>query len=81
MQKYSTLSTIISSEVKEAAVAYCRKRGLKIRCFIEEALLEQLEDEIDIEAYRERRDEELVPLATVLKGSVLKGSGPKRRKR
>lgn len=67
MEKTSTLSTIINSEVKHAAVAFCKKRGLKLRYFIEEALLDQLEDEIDIEAYRQRKDEELIPLNKVLK--------------
>jgi len=67
MNKSTTLSTIISSEVKEAATNYCKKRGLKLRYFIEEALLERLEDEIDIEAYKQRKDEDLIPLDQVLK--------------
>ena len=67
MEKTSTLSTIINSDVKQAAVAFCKKKGLKLRYFIEEALLDQLEDEIDIEAYRQRKDEALIPLEQVLK--------------
>lgn len=66
MDKTTTLSTIINSDVKRAAVAFCKKKGLKLRYFIEEALLDQLEDEIDIEAYKQRRDEETIPLDQVL---------------
>ncbi len=67
MEKTSTLSTIINSDVKHAAVAFCKKKGLKLRYFIEEALLDQLEDEIDVEAYRKRKNEECIPLEQVLK--------------
>ena len=37
---------------------------------IEQALIEQLEDEIDLEAYRARRDEETFSLEEVLAGLV-----------
>ena len=56
------LSTTISPEVKKAATAYCKKHGVKISFLIEQALVEQLEDEIDREAYFARRSEPTVSL-------------------
>lgn len=64
----STLSTIIATDVKKAAISFCKKRGLKLRHLIEQAIVEQIEDEIDLEAYHARRDEETIPLEKVLKG-------------
>lgn len=61
-----TLSTIIDAQVKEAITSYCKKRGIKLRYLIEQALIEQLEDEIDLEAYRVRRNEETIPLEKIL---------------
>lgn len=66
MEKTVTLSTIISSDIKRAAVSFCKRKGLKLRYFIEEALIDQLEDEIDIETFRRRRNEEIIPLEQVL---------------
>lgn len=66
MKKTSAISTVIDASVKEAATQFCKRRGLKLRYFIEQALLEQLEDAIDLEAYYARRDEETVPLEEIL---------------
>ena len=60
------LSTTISSEVKKAAAAYCRRHGIKLGFLIERALVEQLEDEMDREAYFARRDESSVTLDSIL---------------
>lgn len=60
MSKVATLSTIIDTDVKKALTDFCKRKGLKIRYVIENALIEQLEDEIDIEAYRSRKNEERV---------------------
>lgn len=68
MSELATLSTIIDARVKEAATEFCKRRGLKLRHLIEQALVEQIEDEIDLEAYRQRRDEERVPLDKILAG-------------
>ncbi len=68
MSETSTLSTIIDTKVKDAITTFCKERGIKMRYLIEEALVERLEDEIDLEAYRARRDEETVPLEEVLAG-------------
>lgn len=67
MEKQSTLSTSIDSDLKKALAAFCKKRGLKIQSVVENAIREQLEDEIDLVSYDERKNEEEVSLATVLK--------------
>ncbi|MDQ3490367.1 MAG: DUF6290 family protein [Acidobacteriota bacterium] len=58
MSETATLSTIIDARVKDAITSFCKRRGIKLRYLVEQALIEQLEDEIDLEAYRSRRDEE-----------------------
>jgi antitoxin component of RelBE/YafQ-DinJ toxin-antitoxin module len=67
MEKQSTLSTNIDSDLKKALAAFCKKRGLKIQSVVENAILEQLEDEIDLASYDERKNEEEVSLAAILK--------------
>ena len=62
----ATLSTLIDARVKNALSTYCKRRGLKLRYVVEEALVEQLEDEIDREAYYARKDEEVFSLDEVL---------------
>ena len=66
MAKETTLSTIIDTDVKEAVTRFCKERGLKLRYLIEEALVEQLEDAMDLEAYQSRRHEETTSFAKVL---------------
>ena len=68
MKKNTTLSTVIDAKVKEAAVQFCEQRGLKLQYLVEQALVEQLEDAIDLEAYHARRHEETTPLHKILKG-------------
>lgn len=65
MSKNATLSTIIDAEVKDALSAFCNRKGLKIRDVIENALIEQLEDEIDLEAYKLRKNEERIPFKII----------------
>lgn len=60
------LSTLIDPRIKRALAAYCKKRGLKLRHVIEESLLEKLEDEIDRQAFYDRRDEKLYSIKEVL---------------
>ena len=66
MSDTSTLSTVIDSRVKSAITAFCKRRGIKLRYMVEQALIEQLEDEIDLEAYRERRNDETVPFEKII---------------
>lgn len=68
MNETATLSTIIDARVKDALVSFCKRRGIKLRYLIEQAIVEQLEDEIDLEAYHARRNEETVSLEEVLAG-------------
>ncbi|MGD9631184.1 MAG: DUF6290 family protein [Pyrinomonadaceae bacterium] len=72
MSETATLSTVIDSRVKEALVSFCKRRGIKLRYMIEQALIEQLEDEIDLEAYEARKNEETVSLEEVLAGRLRK---------
>lgn len=67
MARHSTLSTVIDSDVKKALVTFCKKKGLKIQHMVENAILEQLEDELDAEMYQQRKGEREIPLADVLK--------------
>ena len=60
MNTVVTLSTNIDLKLKEALTDFCKKRGLKIQHFVEKAIIEQLEDEIDLEAYYKRKDEEAI---------------------
>ena len=67
MSKQATLSTNIDSELKEALSSFCKKKGLKIQSVVENAIREQLEDEIDLASYQKRKNEEEVSLSQVLK--------------
>ncbi len=67
MRKQASLSISIDSDLKEALTAFCKKRGLKIQSVVENAIREQLEDEIDLAHYDERKSEEEISLAAVLK--------------
>ncbi len=72
MEKQSTLSTNIDSDLKKALTAYCKKKGLKIQSVVESAIREQLEDEIDLASYNERKNEEEISFAAVLKKLKIK---------
>ncbi len=67
MEKQATLSTSIDSDLKKALAAFCKKRGLKIQSVVENAIREQLEDEIDLADYDLRKGEEEISLALVIK--------------
>lgn len=67
MEKQSTLSTSIDSDLKKALAAFCKRRGLKIQSVVENAIREQLEDEIDLASYNERKNEEDISFVAVLK--------------
>jgi len=68
MSELASLSTVIDARVKKALSDYCKRRGLKLRFVVEEALVEQLEDELDLEAYYKRKDEDRFTLDEVLAG-------------
>jgi antitoxin component of RelBE/YafQ-DinJ toxin-antitoxin module len=66
MRTETTLSTIIDAQVKKAAVEFCKRRGLKLRHLVEQALVEQIEDEMDLETYHQRRTEETISLEKIM---------------
>jgi regulator of PEP synthase PpsR (kinase-PPPase family) len=66
MNKTIKLSTSIDSKIKETLVKFCKRRGLKIQHFVEKAIIEHLEDEIDLEAIHERRNEKTIPLKKLI---------------
>lgn len=67
MSADTSLSTIINSDVKKALTEYCKRQGLKVRYVVEQSIIEKLEDELDREAYRKRKNEETFSLESVLK--------------
>ncbi len=67
MVKYATLSTNIDAGLKQALILFCKQKGLKIQSVVESAIREQLEDEIDLNAYFTRKNEEEISLTHVLK--------------
>ncbi|EKD52298.1 MAG: hypothetical protein ACD_62C00066G0008 [uncultured bacterium] len=72
MNQTTSLSTVIDSQIKKAVVEFCRVHGLKIQFLIENALVEYLEDAVDLEAYQARKNEFTVSLAEVLSRSDAK---------
>ena len=67
-EETAPLSTVIDARVKRALSHYCKRNGLKVRYVVEQALIEQLEDEIDREAFHTRKNEKLFSLEEVLAG-------------
>lgn len=61
MRENVSLSTTLSKQTKKLLDSYCKERGIKISFFIEAAILEKLEDEMDVVIARERSGEERVP--------------------
>jgi hypothetical protein len=66
MSSTASLSTSIDAGLKQALTQYCKRKGLKIRQVIEQGIIEQIEDEIDREAWIARRDEPTTPLEEVV---------------
>jgi hypothetical protein len=60
------LATRIDRRIKAAVEKYCESRGLKMNRFIEEALLDKLEEIEDVEDIKKLRTESTRPLADVL---------------
>jgi hypothetical protein len=67
MAREATLSTTIDPAVKRALALYSKKNGLKLRFVVEQAIVDLLEDESDLAAWRQRRDEPIVSWEEVLK--------------
>ncbi len=61
------LATTISTQVKRAVDRLCKARGLKMNRFIEEALLDKLEELEDLEDVKALRHETSRPLSDILR--------------
>lgn len=61
------LATTINARVKKVVETVCRHRGWKMNRFIEEALLDKLEELEDLEEVARLRQESTRPLADILK--------------
>lgn len=67
------LATRVDREVKRAVEAVCEQRGLKLTRFIEDALIDKLEELEDLEDLKSLRREPARPLRDVLKALKLDG--------
>jgi hypothetical protein len=63
----SQFATRINSRVKKAVEEICRARGLKISRFVEDALLDKIEELEDVEDIKKIRHEPTRPLADVIR--------------
>jgi len=67
------LATRIDARVKKAVEKLCMSRGLKMNRFIEEALLDKLEELEDVEDLKTLLCEPTRPLSEILKDLKLDG--------
>jgi len=67
------IATRIDARVKKAVEAVCETRGLKMNRFIEDALVDKLEELEDIEDLKRIRCEPTRPLSEVLESLKLDG--------
>ena len=67
------LATRIDGRVKKAVEEVCNARGLKMNRFIEEALIDKLEELEDIEDLKKIRCESTRPLGEILRDLGLDG--------
>lgn len=56
-----SFSTTLSASTKKLLERYCKQRGLKMGHLVDEAILEKLEDAMDLELIAGREREELIP--------------------
>jgi hypothetical protein len=67
------LATKIDEKIKEALDSFCEEKGLKINKFLEDAILDKLEEYEDVADLRKLRNESFKPFDEVLK--ELKANG------
>lgn len=67
------LATKIDENIKNALDAFCEKKGLKLNRFLEDAIIDKLEEYEDVSDLRKLRKESFKPFDEVLK--ELKASG------
>lgn len=61
------LATRIDNKVKKAVSAACRQMGVKMKHFVEEALLDKLEEYLDLKEVARLRKEAVRPLEDVIR--------------
>lgn len=61
------LAARIDGRVKKTVEIVCKTKGLKINKFVEEALLDKLEEMEDLEEIRSLRREQSRPLSEIIK--------------
>ncbi len=71
--KQAQLATRINERVKKAVEQVCQTRGLNMNRFIEEALIDKLEELEDIEDLKKIRCEPTKPLSELLRNLKLDG--------
>ena len=67
------LAVRVDSKVKAAIDRFCDTRGLKLSRFVEDALIDKLEEYEDVEDLKSIRHEKTRPLAALLKDLGLDG--------
>lgn len=67
------LATKIDGRVKKSMVAVCESRGLKINRFIEDAILDKIEELEDLEDLHKLRHESFRPLEQVMRDLKKRG--------
>jgi hypothetical protein len=60
MTKQTSFSTTLNSDTKSLLERYCKARGIKMNHFVESAIMEKLEDEMDSEIIDRRELEETI---------------------
>ena len=68
----------VNVAVKRAVESYCRPRGVAMNHFVQEALVNRLEELEDTEDLRDIRREPTRPLADVLRDTTLERCPPRR---
>lgn len=61
------LGTKIDENIKDSLDAFCKTNGIKIGRFVEDAILDKLEEHIDISELEKIRKEKFKPFSKVLK--------------
>ncbi|MBU0506498.1 MAG: hypothetical protein ABII18_09285 [bacterium] len=61
------LSTRIDAQIKQAIETTCKKMGVKLRYFVEEAIVDKLEEILDANEIKQLRSEPTVSFEKVIK--------------
>ena len=67
MRAKKQLEAQINEDIKESLDTFCRSQGIEVAHFIEEAILDKLEECEDVSELKKLRRESFKPMASVLK--------------